>query len=411
MPLAQPPSPEDGDAFVSRMIFGKDATPAVPPVQPEAASVRADAPGPSRSGTAEMQSLLELLQALKQPAQPLSLTAAQQEELQSFAQSALKRLSESTELFARLMPARELQPRLLRFERDAKKPRHWVLAQVRSGDPVGFDPQGIEGLEDALQQLCSRPDAEAEASAPLALWMCGAGEGSTSLFFCYVALGELRTVFLGRDGAWLQVPMQGAALAALVRSALTMASRSQHVWDGFTAVQARYLSQALEEPVQAWLAQQGLPALTSAQWHDLSTLLHRSRQQTVALQQAAQLFSHDWVREAHRLLWRMAHIISDWAREVEQLKKETVRDADKKLKRLRSDLERATILSQGMQARCSRLEQENKRLAQQLHQSKLKHPHAGERLAGTSRESVAQTLQGLFGEDAAEPGRIAHEPH
>lgn len=286
-------------------------------------------------------------------------------------------------------------------ERREGKVRLWDIAETAYAPPAFF-PRGLEDLRDYM-------DAQLRGVAPersLSIWAKSFSSADDEEgFFLFM-----------RDGAGMEtlcVIVQGQ----LARAAMPRARRDEML-SGLLEGTARkstaaariarehMLTEAARIDLNAALKESGNRPLTARQWEAASDWLSTAPHTRDAFIAYAIPHASQSLTEAHLLLHMLTTGLSDIVEGLDAAKKEAVahleRQQDRKLTKLRSDVQTGKTITAGILKRAERAEAELKAARAQLHAAKrngtIPSDTSGEATqpALSQEEAIALTLDELF---------------
>lgn len=118
-------------------------------------------------------------------------------------------------------------------------------------------------------------------------------------------------------------------------------------------------------------------AISEAQWTAVMKWVAHSEVMQQRMYTYARSHTNNWAEESHALLQLVTHTVTEFFEQnrVDAAKKlsEIEKNHDKKLKRLRSDLEKMMVLSDGVKKRADRADADNRSLRKQLKDAQALH--------------------------------------
>jgi hypothetical protein len=299
-------------------------------------------------------------------------------------------------------PAPRIIPYVRVFNEGKKERSPWKSADILYMAPEFF-VNGIEDLQGALDAAVEDIDEE----ETLSIWLAPFQDSDERTgFLLYMRDQDGREALCRAKGGDLsRMPVRAERLPEMFSQIL-----EPHLKRGLkplvriekALVESGQLEELLEE-----LKNSGCATIEADQWKVLAKWVAHSDAVRFELVRYAQMHASNWSEEAHGLMRIAAHTLSDFFEHAkEQHRKllgEIEKAHDKKLTRLRGDLEKMRMLSDGVKKRADRSDSDNRALQKRLktvqaQQGAVASTGESDGSAAANEEaSLGQALDTLFG--------------
>jgi hypothetical protein len=282
-------------------------------------------------------------------------------------------IEEEGELFTRELsflarfepPAPRIMPYVRVFNEGKKERSPWKSADILYMAPEFF-VNGIEDLQDALDAAVEDINEDETVS----IWLAPFQDSDERTgFLLYMRDQDGReALYRAKGGDLSRMPVRAETLPEMFGQVL-----EPHLKRGLrplVRIEKTLTESGRLEEVQKELETSGCAPIKADQWKVLAKWVSHSDAVRLELVRYAQMHASNWSEEAHGLMRIAAHTLSDFFEHTKEQHRKLLGDIekaqDKKLTRLRGDLEKMRMLSDGAKKRADRSDADNRALQTKL---------------------------------------------
>ena len=285
--------------------------------------------------------------------------------------------------------------RTLIYARDerGKERSPWKVVDVGYASPEFF-PEGAQNLRQALEYMVDQVGAD----HVVGIWAAPFQIEDQMGFLLYMRDQDgVESMHATMRGEIRNMGMPSAVIPKMLASLIDPhRSRGERPFD---QLEQKLLKPDNFEDMKRALKEMKVRAISEAQWAGVMKWVAHSDVVRHRMYSYARAHTNNWAEEAHALLRLVTHTVTEFFEkskaDADKKMAEIEKNHDKKLKRLRSDLEKMMLLSEGVKKRAERADADNRLLRKQLKDAQALQTGSQQVVAVGSSDSAAQSDDSL----------------